>query len=450
MKLEDEITRAVKHQAAIETGTRKTEEEIQILINNVVNTCLTHHYDFTKSETIILNQGGKNRFVKRYVDDYSPEGILSQCIKQIIDRIFRVRYPNRNKSIRLLFDIFRAIKQMSDFTIVKFDFKDYFNSVSSEYVFEKYIKTKLSDRTFYEIINDYTKKTKYAYAGLKTSNVISEIIAIDFDRVIKRQLSDKGIIYYERYIDDTFLVFNEHVDDAKIKKIIYTALNIVFHDNEIMTSSKCKTRFNNKKYKYISKRTLSANPTRIDYLGYEFHFTITSGKCKIMYGITQEKRDKNNYRIDKLIKLYTDTTSPDYDNMELLRHRISAFSSRCVYRVKKFKSTLWKTKGFISNYCELRFLLDSDYIIPDTDRFLKNMIIDGFIRAGIPLPYFINGARGKAGYNLFHNMKVNKTLLFVENIGYDKNSLKKICNSIGIKSEDVKRKKRGYGNLVKD
>jgi len=136
--------------------------------------------------------------------------------------------------------------------------------------------------------------------------------------------------------------------------------------------------------------------------------------------------------------------------MNLLRHRISAFSSRCVYRTKKYNSFLWKTKGFISNYGELRFLLGSKLIIPDTESFLKNMINDGFVRARLEIPYFIKGTNGKAGYDLFNNMEKNKTLLLVEHIGYNKDSLKKLCNNIGIKAEDTKRKKRGYGNLVRD
>lgn len=66
---------------------------------------------------------------------------------------------------------------MSDFTIVKFDFKDYFNSVSSIYVFEKYLKYNILDRHEIDLIKAFAYSTKYAYAGLCTSNAIAEIIA---------------------------------------------------------------------------------------------------------------------------------------------------------------------------------------------------------------------------------------------------------------------------------
>lgn len=100
-----------------------------------------------------------------------------------------------------------------------------------------------------------------------------------------------------------------------------------------------------------------------------------------MYGITADKRKKYENRIDKLILSYTDPTSPDYNKLELLRHRIAAFSSREVYMTKHFRSNVWRVKGFISNYGELRYLLDTGLIETNTEKYLKNMIDDAFDRA---------------------------------------------------------------------
>ena len=54
------------------------------------------------------------------------------------------------------------------------------------------------------------------------------------------------------------------------------------------------------------------------------------------------------------------------------------------------------------------------------------------------------------GYNLFENMKRNKTILLVDNIGYDYSSLKNLCKQIDISDTDACGKKRGYGTLVRD
>ena len=150
--------------------------------------------------------------------------------------------------------------------------------------------------------------------------------------------------------------------------------------------------------------------------------------------------------MDKIILLYTDPSSPDYNDLELLRHRILAFSSRVVYVNKHFNKDVWKVKGFISNYGELRYLLDKPCVSTGTKQFLLNMIRDAFLNNGVSLPYFMK----PKGYNLFENMKRNKTILLVDNIGYDYSSLKNLCKQIDISDTDAYGKKRGYGTLVRD
>lgn len=451
MRFEKEIERAVRHQAASDTETTKSPEDIDLIVNNIKDALSNKQYDFSNSSSLILNQRGKKRFVKQYEDLYSAESVFCQCIKQIIDRSFRIKYPNRNNIIKSLFGALSALKQMSDFTIVKFDFNDYFNSVSATYVFEKFIRPQLSDRFEIELINDFAHKTKYTYAGFSTSNAIAEIIAKQFDISIRQSLMQKGLLYYQRYVDDGVLVLNEHVDVSEIEDLLNQVLKDIFHDTTISTPTKCKTKLKSDKFRYMSKRSISTAPYSIDFLGYEFWFSLnTSGKVDIKYGITEVKRDKYNSRIDKLVSCYTDPSHSDYNNVELLRHRIAGFTSRAVYINKRFRSNVWKVKGFISNYGELRYLLDSDLLHGDTKTFLINMVEDAFSRAGIHRPYFLSGAQSAPGYSLFENMKVNKTILLVEQIGYDYNSLVRLCSKIGINNIDNNGKKRGYGTLVRD
>ena len=193
---------------------------------------------------------------------------------------------------------------------------------------------------------------------------------------------------------------------------------------------------------------ISPVPINIDFLGYEFTFSLNQDKIDLKYGITEEKRKKYTKRLGNLIKCYSDSDSADYQNMELLRHRILAFSSRTVYLNRYFNSNIWKVKGFISNYGELRYFLETGLIQNDTEDFLKNIIKDVFFKAHLNA-YFLIGMQEKR-YNIFENIKMNRTILLVENIGYDYNSLVKLCNKIGIKNYDSNGKKRGYGTLVRD
>ena len=452
MSIEKEIERAVKRTIAFDKDTPpKSVAEQEKVISDIKEALNNSTFNFENFKSLILNQSGKKRLVKQYDSLYSPENILCQSIKQILDRAFKIKYPNRNKTTRTLFGVLSAAIQMSDFTIVKFDFKDYFNSVSSIYVFEKYLKYNILDRHEIDLIKAFVYSTKYAYAGLCTSNAIAEIIAGYFDEAVKQMFFSNGIIYYERYIDDSILILNEHMEETEVKEKLKTVLLNIFHD-ETIKAPKCHTKFNKKKFKYISRRKILTGDCSVDFLGYEFWLS-ANGKAKIeiKYGITSDKRKKYEDRINKLISSYIDSSSPDYNKMELLRHRIAAFSSREVYMTKHFRSNIWRVKGFISNYGELRYFLDTGLIETNTEQYLKNMIDDAFDRAKIDKPYFLmGGAQLNCGYNLYGNMKANKTILLVDRIGYDYKSLTALCKQVGINSTDANGKRRGYGTLVRD
>jgi len=450
MRFDDQIARAVRHQSANDRESSKTKEELSEIVSEIKMAIANAHYDFAMSDSFMLKQNGRKRFVKQFKDLYSVENVLCQCIKQILDRTFKVKYPNRNKLTRMLFGTLTSIRQMADFTVVKFDFKDYFNSVSAVYVFEKFIKAKMSDRFETDIISNFVTKTKFAYAGFCTSNVIAEIIANQFDDYLRRAFINKGVIFFERYIDDAVIIFNEYVEESDCRNVLQKAIESVFRDKSMNVTPKCKTRLNNNKFVYISKRNIGISTVSFNFLGYEFWLNVQGPNIQIKYGITQSKRDKYKERLDELISCYKSSSHQDYNNIELLRHRISAFSSRTVYRNKKFISDVWKVKGFIANYGELRYLLDTELIESNTEDFLKNMIEEAFNRASIAAPYFLKGAQGKSGYNLFENMKVNKTLLLVEHIGYDYHSLIKLCSQIGIGNTDKNGHRRGYGTLVRE
>lgn len=428
------------------------------VVSRVIGAVESSTLNFKKIETLILNQNGKKRIVKEYTDKLSPENILCSYIKHILDINFKVTYPNRNKAMKSLFSIFSAIIQMTDFTIIRFDFKNYFNTISSEYVFEKYIKNNISKRNDLHLINEFVKATRFTYAGLCTSNAIAEIISEYFDNALNQNLLPYGVVFYERYIDDGIIIFNEHIDKQIIIDILENSLITIFKDKNI-SGQRCRTKLNFEKFKYVSRRCISQTKSiSIDFLGYEFHLSEKNNNGKtqieIKYGITIEKQEKYKKKVDKLISYYTNPSSGDYHNMELLRQRIAAFSSRQVYVTQYKQNITWHVKGFISNYGELRYFLDTNLIDAQTKIFLQKMIESAFCRAKLT-PYFLKGnqkttsSQDKLGYNLYDSMKTNKTMLFVQKIGYSYEGLAKLCKKIGI-DNITNKKKRAYDSLVRD
>jgi len=432
---------------------RISEIEIKEIEERVFLDYKSKNYDFSKPVTLILKQDNGTRRVKKFSEDFSAENILCLCIKQILDKRFKISYPNRNKISRSLFNALGTIKEKVDFTIVKFDFKDYFNTLSSVYVYEKIIKSNLNDRYQTDLIEKYVRETKFAYAGLSTSNVIAEIIGILFDEEIKKNFSSFGLFFYERYIDDGFIILNEYLPKTKCEEIINDSIDKVFYDKSFDSHPKCVTKLNLSKLKCITRREMIDNvPYEVSFLGYEFYIkkdSLQGGKIILNYGITVEKRDKYRKRLKELIELYNNYDSPDYNNLELLRHRLMAFSRREVYLTKKFKSNIWKVKGFISSYGELRYFLKQNLVEINTKNFLENAIIDAFNNSGLPLPYFLKGESNKA-YSLYHNMLENRTLLFEPHIGYCEKALNLLCEKIGIPHLDSLGNKRDYDTLLRD
>ena len=70
MQLEKEIARAVKHIAAIDTKTAKTQSDLDMICEQVLLNVKAGNYDFTKVERLVINQNGKKRLVKQYLDSY--------------------------------------------------------------------------------------------------------------------------------------------------------------------------------------------------------------------------------------------------------------------------------------------------------------------------------------------------------------------------------------------
>lgn len=418
---------------------RIRENDIEEFVKTIIINVQKHRYDFKCYETLKIKQDDKKREVKKY-KDFSIEQILCQCIKQMLDNKLRIRYPNRNVIIHEFFDCLKSVKVMADFTVIKVDFKKYFDSISCKYVYEKYVKNKITDREERNLIEEYVSQVEYAYTGLATSNLLAEIIALDFDKNMQMELSDMGLVFYKRYIDDTVIILNRYIDENICNDILDKCLKRVFYDKEYSSYIQCRTTFNEDKKKIITKRLIGQGNS-LDFLGYEIFFKCSGqGRVCLQYGITQKKMEKYSKRMNRLVEEYCND-----NDMELLRQRILAFSSRVVYRRKRYNKDMWKVKGFINNYGELRYLLGSGMIHSDTEIFLKNMIIKSFEDKGILLPTFIKSTSEQKGYNLYYNLMKNKTILLVENIGYNKIGLERMCKKIGI---NIINKK--YENLVKE
>ena len=391
-----------------------TDAEIDYWSNRCTNAIQNEAYDFSVNNRKIFSQKGKKRVIYSF-DHLSVENILSHYLKSQLDKAFRIKYASRSKIINLLFNTLVATKNMNDFVIVRADFKSFFNSVHSRYVYEKYILQSILKREEKQILEQYVNTFKYCYAGLCLSNGMTEIISKNFDIVLKAKLSEYGVFFYERYVDDMLIMFNNYISEVNVKAIINEAIREVF--------GTCPVHLSNGpgKFSYISRRNLGARQA-FNFLGYEFSvLKSASDSIGFEYGITEKKREKYSNIIEGAFLNYKVT-----GDEELFRQQLKLFSSRVVIaRQLMGHSFDWLTKGVVANYNELRHYCN--HLDIDTQSFLKNLYYILLKKHGIKRPYFISKQSDTEDsmYCLLSNMNRNRTLLFEENIGIPKNVILK-------------------------
>ena len=419
-----------------------TEEEIQQRVASIEQSIRSNAYNFASVTKRTFTQKTSGIKKRRYIYSFQPgsdEYYICEYLKERLNKAFNISYPNRDRIIRKFFDILPSLKDINDFTIVKFDFKDFFESITSKAIFDKHIKdSSLLWRNEKDILEILCSQIKRCHAGIQTSNALVELSSQHFDQKLKSTLFKYGLIYYERYVDDVLIVLSHHISETEVKKHINLSIEEAF--------PKCNVKCNSQKYLYVSRRlianTIAANTPyscEFSFLGYYFVLNCAvkvnqkQPKIEILVGISKSKREKFEARAKRLFQKYEkDALNPTVcprKNLELLRQRIKAMSCRVVYKISRTRfnassrSSKWISKGIVSAYSELR---NRDNLEPKTERFLKNVYNDLLrsISTQVRIPYFFStGRNGVSAYNLFSCLERNRTMLLVDKIGSNINSI---------------------------
>lgn len=412
-----------------------SEEEVEITVNRVLSDVNSGNYDFNNYIREIFTQQGKKRVIFRY-HEKSTEMVLCLYLKRKIDKVFNVNYASRNRMMNIVFNLLPATKDMNDFVIIRADFKSFFDSVLTKHVYEAYIKTSVLERRDKEIMEEYIEAFKCCYAGLALSNVMTEIVSSDFDERLKARLSKYGIVIYERYVDDMLVVTNKYISQEMFWEVINETIKEVFGKSPV------KINMSPSKFSYIPRREITDVKKMFNFLGYEFQIKRVGNDIEYSYGIAEKKRRRYSGIFERAFIEYKRT-----GDLELLRQRIKLFASRVVIAKKiSSKNYDWLTKGIIANYNELQYHMNR--LIPSTEEFLKTQFVKLTTQYFSMLPYFMKESmRGESIYNLYSNMKRNRSIVFEKNIGVSEKTLLKWINQI---KPDYNKGNKDYYRIVMD
>lgn len=402
----------------------------------VYNRIKNKQVDFENNiEKGIIKQQKKARLI--YKINGTNEEIALKYLKRRLDIELNIKYANRSCIMRELFPIIENITCFGDFTIFRFDFKHFFESVEARKIFDEFVVNTNLRRYEKDLLKKLTELYKYCFAGLPTSNAFIEVVANRFDQVLKSKLWDRGLCFYSRYVDDGILVFNEFVDETYIQKMLNYAIREVFNMPSV--------KLNDDKTCYLTKYT---GDLKFNYLGYQFEKSRRGNKVIFLYGIADSKISKYQNKLDAIIKQYTKD-----NNIELFRHRILYYISRAVFytNTNSRYSILgkWDVSGIIENYGLLRkYIVNKSRLIRTTQVFLLNGVYDGCARAGLinkKVPYFLRG-KGKDVYSIAYGLQKNKTIIFHPNIGWSSEYLKKQITRL---APEMELNKKSYRELSK-
>ena len=176
-------------------------------------------------------------FSGRIITQYAKDSNESKIIRELSNRvrsIFNVRFPGRHNIINELFDFLRVCVSLSDFTIVRFDFKKFFYSVSTAFVYNEYIKNSSLKRWEKDIISDLCLEVKKCIPGISIFNYFIEIVSREFDHEIHSTLGKEGLIFYRRYVDDGILIFNCSILETQIEDKLKNIIEKIFHNKETL------------------------------------------------------------------------------------------------------------------------------------------------------------------------------------------------------------------------
>ncbi|EOT2912337.1 hypothetical protein ACLBZE_000053 [Clostridium perfringens] len=380
-----------------------------------------------------------------YVDKKSYEYVTIKYLKKILDYEFNINYPNRNNIMMELFQIIENINLISRYTIFRFDIENFFESVKSQYIYEKYIKSSNLDHMYKELIKDIIRENNICYPGLATSNVFTEIAGKCFDNNLKSELNKDGLIFYSRYVDDGIIILNNNVSQYYLEEKILKIAKEAFGDNIVL---------HNEKKNYITKKISNI---KFDYLGYLFikERNPSNGVDCFKYGITEEKINKYKKRLNNIIDDYLIN-----NDVELLRHRINYFISRIVY-YNNFSSKYsnigsWDVTGITANYSLLKNAINLNQLEHKTKDFINNIIFTEFSRNIInkkgKLPYFLS-SKNKQYYSIKYAILKNKSIVFHPNIGWTfkhlKKKIKELDSTIILRGKSYKECVSIYYSIIK-
>lgn len=393
--------------------------------------------DFSSIKSLNIVKDGKSRQV--YIANKAIDQATLIYLSKRLNNEFNISYPNRDKIMELSFNLIDSLPRLDNYTIYKFDFKDFFDSVDIKSVYNQYIEHSNLYSYEKELILKIAKKYKNCVQGLPTSNSLIEIVSRDFDERVKAAFSEEGLVFYKRYVDDCILIFNHRVKREVLDKVLDKCRESILGKRVMFSPAK------------TSYQTKLDGDATFDYLGYSFTRCYWDKAKKedqyyfyFEFGIAAQKIEKYKKQLDAIFNTY------ELDlNERLLLRRIQYYDSRIVFHnydgSKYVNKSTWDVRGIINSYRMLRryvifdarniekvtagIMMNPYRIQKETYKFLQYYVKEKRDSLSV-VPQYLQG-KGCFNHNLWKGFLNNRSIVFQPNIGWSNDLLSERLIEIG-------------------
>lgn len=342
------------------------------------------------------------KFKNKSSIEYNASLSIKQILEPLVEKEMRDINGMTEKFMRRL-----MANRMGLFTIVKFDFKDFFPSISLRYAYEFFIKDKINEK-YHPLFENYVESVKYNLQGLPPSSNFAAVMAKAMKEEIFAFFKIDGLTDCFYYDDAFVMLFKKRVNHIYIKFGIEECVKNVFNKkNSFKYQNKVKVNNDNEKYVYLNDEKL---PCSFSWLGYKFGITYGWQGIGMTIDFADEMIEHLRQKIFEAVRL-------NYPDTEKLRLMLYSSTRNVVTKIEKqgqdnrnVSITPFKFYKNLVKYKEL--------IGENTVRFLQGVVIDAFRQQTIALPYYLYDQKIESGYNIWHNLFSHRAIVLNKKFGW--------------------------------
>jgi|GEM_PF-4500651 len=356
------------------------------------------------------------------------EAVRLNYYTRILNANFKIRYPNRDEIFTLLFGEIDRLRFLPRYTVVRFDFQNFFNTVSPSYVFDLCIKNSMLFPPDREEIRKACSSMKRCYPGIAFSSALIELIGKEFDRNLQLVFREHDIRFYQRYVDDGLLFLGHNVPQRTVIKLLKDAVFRTFYALDKGKKNRNNVALHLPKSGMASPKFTCVSPATnttlsFGFLGCDFHMAYDSNVlsgAEITYGISEHKR---NRIVSSLARRLSDPRCNFRLRQEILKNAVR----RVVYFSEIHQG--WQSTGLASRYIELAYRFEK--MDGPTLAFLTSLLAEGIRLSNLGvaekgrLLNMVNSfsRNEKSIYNAWSSFRLRRANILSPGIGYDRKHL---------------------------